>query len=174
MEREERFELQPADAPDAYHTRPELPVGGVSFHDAVAYAAWRADRDGRLFRLPTEFEVEKAARGVDARIYPWGDAYDGTFSNTNVSHRERPRLTPVGSYPFDCSPYGAMDLAGNILTWCWNGAGAALRDEFCMRGGFWIGSWYTSQVARLWAANPDVTLRQHGFRLSLPAHPHPR
>ncbi|KAF0242851.1 MAG: hypothetical protein FD180_3702 [Planctomycetota bacterium] len=168
VEREGRFELQPADAPDAYHTRPDLPVGAVSWHDAVAYAAWRSDRDGRLFRIPTEFEVEKAARGVDARIYPWGDTYDGTFSNTNVSHRDRPHLMPVGSCPVDCSPYGAMDLAGNILTWCWNAAEGALRHEFCLRGGFWIGSWYTSQIARLWAADPDVTIRQHGFRLCLP------
>ncbi len=164
-----RFELQPPDAADAYHTRADLPVGGVTWHDAVAYAAWRSRRSGRLFRLPTEFELEKAARGVDGRIYPWGDAFDGTFSNTNVAHRDRPRLMPVGSYPVDCSPYGAMDLAGNILSWSWSGAEGALRHEFCLRGGWWIGSWYSAQVARTWAADPGITIRQHGLRLCLPA-----
>ncbi|MEK7465995.1 MAG: bifunctional serine/threonine-protein kinase/formylglycine-generating enzyme family protein [Planctomycetota bacterium] len=169
VEREGRFELQPADAPDAYHTRPDLPVGGVSWGDAVAYAAWRSDRDGRLFRLPTDFEFEKAARGVDARIYPWGDSFDATFSNTNATHRDRAHLMPVGSYPVDCSPYGGMDLAGNILTWCWTATEGELHHEFCLRGGFWIGSWYTSQVARVWSAEPGTTFRQHGFRLCMPA-----
>jgi serine/threonine-protein kinase len=167
-EREGRFELLPEGAPGAYLLRPDFPVGGVSWHDAVAYAAWRSRRDGRLFRLPTDLELEKAARGVDGRIYPWGDAFDGTFSNTNASHRDRPKLMPAGSYPVDCSPYGALDLAGNMLSWCWTAAEGALRHEFCLRGGWWIGSWYASQVARVWAANPDSSIRQHGLRLCMP------
>ncbi|MCC6738292.1 MAG: SUMF1/EgtB/PvdO family nonheme iron enzyme [Planctomycetia bacterium] len=163
------FGLQSPDAPDPYHVRADLPVGGVAWTDAVAYAAWRTRKTGRLVRLPTDFELEKAARGVDGRIYPWGDAFDGTFSNTIAAHRERPRLMPVGSFPADCSPYGAMDLAGNILSWSWSAAEGAQREEFCLRGGWWTGSWYSAQVPRTWAAHPSATLRQHGFRLALPA-----
>ena len=51
-------------------------VSGISWHDAVAYCAWRSEREGFEVRLPTESEWEKAARGVDGRWYPWGNRFD--------------------------------------------------------------------------------------------------
>src|SRR5262249_2779754 len=64
--------------------RPDHPVVNVSWRDAVAYAAWLARATGRPWRLPSEAEWEKAARwdGRAARIYPWGDAFDGARCNT--------------------------------------------------------------------------------------------
>jgi formylglycine-generating enzyme required for sulfatase activity len=91
------------------------PVIAVTWHDAVAYAAWVAWQAGEAWRLPSEAEWEKAARGTDARIYPWGDAFDQERCNTNESGIKS--TTPVGSYPTGASPYGIQDMAGNVWEW---------------------------------------------------------
>lgn len=91
------------------------PVTNVSWHNAVAYASWLTEQSGVVVRLPTEAEWEKAACGTDGRTYPWGntDPNDRLLNyNSNVSS-----TTPVGSYPAGASPYGALDMAGNIWEW---------------------------------------------------------
>jgi formylglycine-generating enzyme required for sulfatase activity len=92
------------------------PVVYVSWRDAVAFCGWLAQQTGQGFRLPTEAEWEKAARGTDGRIYPWGDGpptAELCNFNNNVGD-----TTPVGQYsPQGDSPCGCADMAGNVWEW---------------------------------------------------------
>jgi len=99
----------------AQQDKPDHPVVWVSWKDAQAYAAWLTQLTGEKWHLPTEPEWEKAARGTDGRIYPWGDAFDK--ARTNTSESGIGTTTPVGSYPIGASPYGAQDMAGNVWEW---------------------------------------------------------
>jgi len=82
---------------------PNWPVMVISWPDARAYAAWRSERDGVRYRLPSEAQWEKAARGVDGRIYPWGDELDPSLCAMRASFRGRPQPRPVGLFPTDVS-----------------------------------------------------------------------
>jgi formylglycine-generating enzyme required for sulfatase activity len=94
---------------DDRYSAPDQPVVCVTREAAQAYAVWAGGR------LPTEAQWEKAARGTDGRIYPWGDsALDCTKANCGRC-AEGP--LPVGSHPDGASPYGVLDMAGNVWEW---------------------------------------------------------
>jgi formylglycine-generating enzyme required for sulfatase activity len=108
------------------------PVVLVSHGDAVAYAAWLGRRTGRRWRLPSEAEWEKAARGSDGRRFPWGDAYIAERLN---SHDNGPFDTlPVGNFSNGASPFGILDAAGQVFEWTATPAGTA---RVIVKGGSW-------------------------------------
>jgi formylglycine-generating enzyme required for sulfatase activity len=96
--------------------RENQPVVLVSWQDAVAYCKWLSEATGQLYRLPTEAEWEKAARGTDGRTYPWGNRWDKKRCNTYEGGKKG--TTPVGAYPKGASPYSCLDMAGNVWEWC--------------------------------------------------------
>ncbi len=113
-----------------------LPVSGVSWFDAVAYCEWRGRTTGRPWRLPTEEEREKAARGVDGRRYPWGDLEHASLGKCRESRDEIPQPEPVGAFPSAASIYGMADAAGN--SWDWTGSWRdGTRQARVLRGGGW-------------------------------------
>ncbi len=97
---------------------PAGPAFMVNWHGAMAYAAWLSRRTGRAYRLPGELEYEKAARGADARSFPWGDAFDPTWACMRLSRDGALRPALVDEFPIDESPYGVRGLAGNVVEWC--------------------------------------------------------
>lgn len=112
--------------------RLDHPVVLVSHADARAYAAWLSAATGRRWRLPTEAEWEKAARGTDGRRFPWGDRFDPRHLN---SHDRGPFDTlPVGSFPAGTSPFGLADAAGQVFEWTATRAGG---NRYIVKGGSW-------------------------------------
>ncbi|HVW08382.1 MAG TPA: formylglycine-generating enzyme family protein [Bryobacteraceae bacterium] len=103
------------------------PVLGVNWDGAVAYCNWLTKTTGKKYRLPTEAEWEKAARGTDQRRYPWGNVIDHSYANY-VGAQKFDTGMIVGTFDGEkhgdlqthngASPYGAMDMAGNVMEWC--------------------------------------------------------
>lgn len=161
------------------------PVVNVSWHDAMAYAAWLSKLTGDPWKLPTEAEWEKAARwdpqNSASRLFPWGDRFESTRCNTAESFIRG--TTPVGSYgPEDpsrdgSSPCGAQDMAGNV--WEWTSSvfktypyrerdgreNPNARDKRTIRGGSWEDWARSALCASRTYLSPDHQARDVGFRL---------
>jgi len=92
------------------------PVTNIDYLNAVRFCAWLRHETGKLFRLPTEAEWEKAARGTDGRIYPWGNKWD--ISKLNCKESGLDQTMPVDSYSKGKSPYGLFNMCGNVWEMC--------------------------------------------------------
>jgi len=112
--------------------RGDHPVVLVSHDDARAYAKWLSEKTGREWRLPTEQEWVKAARGADGWRFPWGNKFDPTRLN---SHDQGSfDTTPVTKFETGKSPFGLLDPAGQVFEWTVTGAGSG---RFIVKGGSW-------------------------------------
>lgn len=164
------------------------PMVLVTWEEARAYCKW-AGGD-----LPTEAQWEKAARGTDGRTFPWGNRFDANKLRTNTQS-----TAPVGSYPAGASPFGCLDMAGNVYQWCLdfysanyegqpdkNPTGPSVGRGHILRGGDWgddnrISFRCAYRYADLFATGaPDspsaykpgsIRLPVYGFRVAVPGAP---
>ncbi len=158
-----RFSLPEGDGPggrlDIRRT-----LGGVNIATAEQYAAWKSELDGGVeYRLPSEVEWEKAARGADGRFFPWGDRFDPTFCKMRLSRAGPPRPESIGTFTVDASPYDVRDLAGTCREWT---TSEAEPDDFAViRGGSWNSPAEDCRAARRCPEAVDYQSIDVGFRL---------
>jgi formylglycine-generating enzyme required for sulfatase activity len=154
------------------------PVTNVSRHDVDAYIRWLNQQVHSVYRLPTEVEWEKAARGTDLRTYPWGDGFDPWRCNTVESGKKQ--TTPVGEYsPGGDGPYGNSDIVGNVWEWTsslmkpyplriedMREASPLPGNKLVVRGGAWYYSRALARCSSREGVLPDFMSASLGFRLA--------
>ncbi|MEM7253286.1 MAG: SUMF1/EgtB/PvdO family nonheme iron enzyme [Pseudomonadota bacterium] len=114
---------------DRRFSHPDQPVVGVSWHDAMAFCEWMSQASGRAVFLPSEAQWERAARGADARPFPWGDKEPNEARARFNQDPGSGRPTTVGALPAGAGPYGHLDLAGNVWEWCHDSFQADLYEK---------------------------------------------
>jgi formylglycine-generating enzyme required for sulfatase activity len=162
---------------DANFSHPEQPVVAPSWFDAVAYCEWLSRMTQRRYRLPTEAEWERAARGgAEQKLFPWGDAPLGSLQNYATRWRTAPEL--VGHA--EKNPYGLFDIGANVHEWCadWfdpeyyrisperNPEGAPQGTRRASRGGSWRHHTKVSRCAARSSIPPEFQYADYGFRIA--------
>jgi len=190
----EASKYQPRD-PDSLRGLPNHPVVWITWYDALAYCDWLTAqlpqlpnlpaelRRGWRVTLPSEAEWERAARGTDGRIYPWGNEFDSDKANTIESGIGG--TSAVGCFPAGASPCGALDMSGNVWEWtrsCFEsypypntGADRKTRerlmsdnkDGMVLRGGSWGPVSWLARCACRDGYDPGFRYHDRGFRVSL-------
>lgn len=167
---------------DPRFSHPNQPVVGLSWYECVAYCRWLSAQTRCTYRLPTEAEWEKAARGTDGATYPWGEALDASRLNARDGDQKVYCSTPVGVYPAGASPFGLFDCAGNVWEWCatrwrkpfpydaeedeWNGSYCGGQGLRALRGGSWNYEMQVAKCAHRFRFEPYGWNDRAGFRLA--------
>lgn len=146
-----------------------LPVLGVSWFDSILYCRWRSKQEGRRVTLPTEPQWEKAAVGMDGRIFPWGNLFDASFCKMGLSRPPQElQAEPIGTFEADVSPFGVRDMAGTISEWMLSfpqdEVDALDKDPkrtVIQRGGGWVTTSLKMMRARSRTPRPEG-LRSYG------------
>jgi formylglycine-generating enzyme required for sulfatase activity len=167
----------PPDWDDPRFQNPDQPVVGTSWHDAVSFCDWLGSIFGDRFRLPTEAEWERAARGgVEGALYAWGDAPPETLPDYAARWREGPE--PAGRYAPNA--YGLFDMGDNVHEWCadWydaryyehsparNPLGPRTGGRKASRGGSWRHHIKVSRCSARSSIPPEFKYADYGFRVA--------
>ncbi|MGB8648732.1 MAG: SUMF1/EgtB/PvdO family nonheme iron enzyme [Anaerolineae bacterium] len=139
------------------------PVVNVTWNDAQAYCQWLSKTTGKPYRLPTEEEWERAARGTDGREYPWGNEFDKAKCNTSESGIGG--TSSVGIFVEGVSPCGALDMAGNVWEWT---ASKYSESSYVLRGGSWFIPQHNARCASRGWNEPGFWINDLGFRVVSP------
>ncbi len=143
-----------------------IAVMGVSWHDAVAYCEWKTNVTGREWRLPTEEEREKAARGVDGRRFPWGDLQHPSLCKNRDARDEPTQPEPVGAFPTATSVHGMVDAAGSFWDWTTSlfEPHVTASVSRVIRGGCWVSTVGFARAAIRFRLSPEGRNADLGFR----------
>jgi formylglycine-generating enzyme required for sulfatase activity len=164
----------PRDWADPAFAKPDLPVVGVSWIDAMTYCAWRSSEERRTVRLPTEAEWEFAARAAQDGQFPWGDAIPVWIPNGGRGPLEGPWPVTLG----EPNAFGLYGIAANVHEWCadWhdkdyyrvsperNPRGAERGMRRASRGGAWRHAVTISRVTQRSKLDPSFRYTDYGFR----------
>ena len=162
---------------DPNFNHPEQPVTGASWFEAAQYCEWLSSQSGRAYRLPTEAEWERAARGgLEQKNFPWGD--DPPQSLPNYATRWQTGPEPVGRY--SSNAFGLYDICENVHEWCsdWydpnyyasslerNPPGPATGQRKASRGGSWRHHVKVSRCSARSSIPPEFQYADYGFRVA--------
>ncbi len=168
-------EYQKQDMGEQYFKYANHPRETVSWYQAVAFCRWLSARLGYEVRLPTEQEWEKAARGTDGRAFPYEGQFDATKGNTEETGLGQ--TSAVGIFPDGASPFGVLDMSGNVGNWCLNeyhnpeNTGLGGDVWRVLRGGSWLFNEHSARCADRYGNNPDLRYSLIGFRVCASSGP---
>lgn len=161
----------------AWGWKDDHPIENVTWFEAVAYGKWAFGDD--KMHLPTSAQWDKAARGTDGRIFPWGDTFDiHRFAHSKANFGDEEATAPVGSFPNGASPYGILDMTGNVWQWCsdWGGpmknpyrnpTGPTEGGQKVLRGCFYLNNPATTHIAMGLGHGPAGWVPYSGFRCAI-------
>ncbi len=173
-QREKEGWTEPRHWHDERWNKPNYPVVGVSWYEAVAYCLWLGAASGERVMLPTAPQWQRAAQGDDGRVFPWGNSWNGNRCTHSVEPYHSVTTTPVTFYgALGDSPFGVSDMAGNIWEWCRTAhksgsnrvSGVEVR---VLRGGSWgmLEPDFFRVTAHDWAG-PERAETFRGFRVAV-------
>ncbi|MBK8031893.1 MAG: SUMF1/EgtB/PvdO family nonheme iron enzyme [Chloroflexi bacterium] len=147
----------------------ECPRENVTWFSAVAFTRWLKAQVNENIELPTEQQWQRAAQGDDKRIFPWGNNWDNDFCSNKLADAHPETTTKVTRYLHGASPYGVIDMVGNVWEWCltnWESGQVDLRGAVArvLRGGCWFYDSEQLGVSFRWWATPEYWDDNYGFR----------
>ncbi|MFN8375409.1 MAG: SUMF1/EgtB/PvdO family nonheme iron enzyme [Anaerolineae bacterium] len=158
--------MNPTPQPSRYKGD-ERPREMVSWYDALAFCHWLSARLSAKITLPTQHQWQRAARGDDARLYPWGNDFDKNLANTRES--EIKQTSQVSHYVGGASPFGVLDMSGNVWEWCVDTKNGSTDiktdDERAVMGGAFVGDCSRAVIGFHYHLNPKTMFGSIGFRV---------
>jgi formylglycine-generating enzyme required for sulfatase activity len=146
----------------------DRPRENITWYEAMAYCRWLQEKTGLTISLPTDRQWQRAARGNDDRLYPWGNHFDTKLANTRESKIRM--TTQVTRHPNAISPFGIFDMSGNVWEWCLNPGTKDSRDQEgdnfrAICGGSHISDCKRAQTIFHFNLNPEHLYSTIGFRV---------